>query len=75
MEKWKIAQIFEMADRRMKNSEIWNGGGGGVPIQHIWGVLGAYLVFKVILGSLGALISKWPVTQKAERRVKFEISG
>ncbi len=37
MEKWKIAQIFEMADRRMKNSEIWNGGGGGYP-YNIYGV-------------------------------------
>ncbi len=45
---------------RVKRSEIWE---SGVVVICIWGTFDL-LVFKVILGSLIALVSKWPVTQK-----------
>ncbi len=45
---------------RVKRSEIWE---SGVLVACIWDTF-YLLVFKVILGSLGALVSKWHVTRK-----------
>ncbi len=72
--KGKIANITWMANRRGKRSEnldsrvvatcIWN-------TFHKWGTVDL-LVFKVNSGSFGALVSKWPATQK---RMTLEWSG
>ncbi len=49
-----------MAGRRMKQTEIRD---LGTVVTHIWGTFDL-VVFKVISGSFGALVSKWPVIQK-----------
>ena len=51
-----------MAYRRVKRSEnkIWDLGG---VVTYIRGTF-YLLVFKIILGSFGALVSKWPLTRK-----------
>ncbi len=58
----------KMAGRRAIRSEIWE---SGVIVTRIWGTFDL-LVFKVILGSFGAFVSKWPVTQK---RLAIEPTG
>ncbi len=69
----KTADILEMAMRRAKLSEIWE---SGLVVTCIWGTFDL-LVFKVILGSFIALVSKWPVTQKrlAIRATRTEFWG
>ena len=37
-------------------------GGGGVTYKHIWGTFDL-LVFKVILESFSAFVSRWPVSR------------
>ncbi len=58
--KKKTANILERANRRAKRSEILD---PRVLIQHMWGTFDL-LVFKVILSSFGALVSKWFITLK-----------
>ncbi len=56
----KIANILEMANRSAEQSEIWD-------LERTSGrCMGTFelIVFKVILGSLGAFVSKWHVTRK-----------
>ncbi len=51
------------AGRRAKLSEIWDSEGR----CHITGMCGTFdllVSFKVILVSFGALVSKWPLSQK-----------
>ena len=48
----KIAIILEMASRRVKRSEIC---GSSVVVTGIWGTFDI-LLFKVILGLVGALV-------------------
>ncbi len=64
-----------MAGRGAKLTEIVE---PGVVVTCIWGTL-KLLVFKVILGSSGALVSTWPVTRKwlaVERnKLKFRSRG
>ena len=50
----------KMAGRRANKSEI---GDVGVVDACIWGTFDL-LVFRVILGSFGAIVSKWHVPQK-----------
>ncbi len=56
----KMACNSKIAGCRMKRSEIWE---SWVVVVCIWGTFDL-LVLKVILGSFGALVSKWPVTRK-----------
>ncbi len=53
MGKWKIANILEIANRRVKRSEIWDGLGGSCNMYMEWP-----LVFKVTLVSFSALVWK-----------------
>ncbi len=59
------------ARRRAKRSEIWD---SWILVTYIWGTYDM-VVFKVILGSFGALVSKRPVSRKGlvveQNRVKF----
>ena len=55
-----MACIWEIAGRRAKLSEILD---SGVVVICIFSTFDL-LVFKVIFLSFGALLSKWPVTQK-----------
>ena len=48
---WGNQELWKTKDRRAKLSEIWD---LRVVVQHIWGTFGL-VVFKVILGSFGAL--------------------
>ncbi len=63
-----------MAGFRAKQTEIWH---LGILVTHICGVT-LTLVFKVIWGSFGAFVSKWPVTQngwsysETERNLRLE---
>ncbi len=71
----KMASISKMAGRRAKTTEIWE---SGILVTHIWGTFDL-VGFKVILGSIGALMSKWPVSQKRlvikQKGLKFENQG
>ncbi len=49
-----------MSGRGTKRIEIWE---SMVVVPCIWGTFGVF-VFKVILGSFGALVSEWPLTRK-----------
>ena len=49
-----------MAGRRVKRIEIWD---SWILVAHVWGTFDL-VGFEVILGSFGAVVSKWPVTQK-----------
>ncbi len=51
----------KMASRRAKRSTFWD---SRALIQHVWATFDL-LVFKVILGSFGVLVSKWPVSGKS----------
>ncbi len=44
-----------MAGCRAKRTEIWD---SGILVTHIWSTFDL-VVFNVILGSFGALVSKW----------------
>ncbi len=50
----------------------------GVPTKYIWGKF-ELVVFKVILGSFSALVSKWHATLKQlvieQNRLKFRTPG
>ena len=52
-----------MANRGARLSEIWESGVLVEHVERIWGI-SALIVIKVIWGSFGALVSKWPLTQK-----------
>ncbi len=52
--------ISKTARRREKWIEIWE---TGTRVIHIWCTFDL-IVFKVILGSFGALVSKWLATRK-----------
>ncbi len=47
-----------MVGRRAKRTEIWDSGIVGTQIWGTFDLVG----FKVVLGSFGALVSKWPVS-------------
>ncbi len=68
----KKMHLYETANRRTKRNEIWD---SVLLVEHEWGTFD-FVVFIVILGSLGARFSKWPVIRKplsAERNgLKFE---
>ncbi len=55
-----MACRLNTAGHKAKQSEIWD---SGVLVELIWDTF-AIVVFKVILESVGAVVSKWPVTQK-----------
>ena len=71
----KMACISKRAGHRAKRSEIWD---SWTIVINIWGTF-ELVGFKVILGSFGALVSKWPVSRKGlvvERNgVKFGTHG
>ncbi len=80
---WCISEIFNFqqpcilktAGRIAKRSEIWD---SGKIVTHIWSTFDL-VVFKVFLGSFGALVSKWPIAPKSlivERNgLKFGLQG
>ena len=55
-----MAGISKMAGHRGKRSEIWD---LWTIVINIW-VTFELVGFKVIWGSFGALVSKWPVSRK-----------
>ncbi len=73
MGKLKIDNTLEVPNHRLTQSAIWD---SGVVLTCVWCTFDL-LVFKVILTSFGALVSKWSVIQKQiaiERRgLKFWI--
>ncbi len=75
MVNYKNCYIMETADRRAKWTKIWD---SGTLVTHMWCTFDL-VVFKVILRSFGARVSKWPVTPKRlvveQTRVKFETRG
>ncbi len=64
-----MACISKTVDRRAIQSEIWD---SWVLVTHIWGIYDL-VVFKVILGSFGAIVSKWPVCRKWLVVVVFKV--
>ncbi len=46
---------------RLKFETEWKVGEVAVVVEHIW-VTFDLVVFRVVLGSFGGLVSKWPVT-------------
>ncbi len=56
-------------NRRAKRTKNWN---SGTLVPHTWCTF-HLVMFKVILVSFGALVSKWPITKKtpARRRAKW----
>ncbi len=64
--KWPVTEKRRPVER---NGVKIGTGRGGVPVTCIWDIFDL-LVFKVILGSFGALISKWPITKTTGRRAK-----
>ncbi len=52
--------ILKTAGCRTKRSKIWD---SGTLVIHMWRIFDL-VVFKVMLGSFGGLVSKWTVTQK-----------
>ena len=56
----KMACNSKTAHRRAKRSAIWD---SWILVTYIRGTYDL-IVFKVILGSFGAIVSKWPVSQK-----------
>ena len=61
-----MAYNSETGGSRGKQTEIWD---SERLATHIWGIFDL-VVFKVILGSLGALVSKWPGTPMTGCRAK-----
>ncbi len=57
---------WQMANRGARLSEIWESGVLVEHVERIWGI-SALIVIKVIWGSFGALVSKWPLTQKKKK--------
>ncbi len=55
-----LVDILRTADRRARRGEIWD---WGILVIHTWNIFDT-VVFKVIWGSLGAFILKWPVSRK-----------
>ena len=52
--------ILKTAGHRVKRTEIWD---SAPLVTHLWNTFDP-VVFKVILGSFGVLVSGWPATQK-----------
>ncbi len=50
--------ILEMADHRVKRSQMWDLGGGGVLMDQAWSTFDL-AAFKVICVSFGALTTFW----------------
>ena len=77
MRNYKMCDNLKRARRRAKRSEIWE---SWILAMHIC-ICGIFdlVVFKVILVSFGALVSKWPVSQKRlvleQDRLKFGTRG
>ncbi len=75
MGNYKKCYIMETAGRRAKRNKIWD---LGTLVTHMWCTFDL-VVFKVILRSFGACVSKWPVTPKRQvvqqNGVKFETRG
>ncbi len=74
MGNYNKCDIMETASRRAKLTKIWD---SGISVTHMWGTFDL-VVFKLILGSFGALVSKWPVYRNQLVQwnwVKFEIQG
>ncbi len=75
MRNYKMCDILKRAGLRAKRSEIWD---LGTLVTYMWCTFDL-VVFKVILVSVGELVSKWPVTRKRlvieRNRVKFETRG
>ncbi len=56
MGNYKMIDILKTVGRRAEPSEIWD---LGTVVRHMWCTYDL-VVFKVILGSFGALVAKWP---------------
>ncbi len=63
----KMACFSKMADCRMKRTEIWD---SSLRTLYLYGGTFNLSVLKVIVGSFGTLVSKWPVTEKGRNGPK-----
>ncbi len=61
----------KMAGRRAKWSEMWD---SWILVTQIWATFDL-VGFEVILGSFGALVSKWPLTRKWLVVERHEVKG
>ncbi len=55
-----MCDILKMAYPRAKRSEMCD---SGILVTHTWSIFD-FVVFKVILGSFGAFVTKLPVSRK-----------
>ena len=56
----KMHGILKMAGRKAKRAQIWD---SELLATHIWSTFDL-VGFKVIWGSVGAVVLKWPVSRK-----------